>query len=284
VIDDIEMGITHVIRGEDHLANTAKHIALFNALGAKPPQYAHIPLILNPDGSKMSKRDQGAVMTAYMDEGYAPEAVVNYLMLLGWSAKANREVLSIPEAVSLFDLPQILRHNARFDLTKLHWLNGEYIRQMSTERFAELLKPALKKAGIDAGQFSQEYLHATIGTCREKIKLFSEMPSYAGFYYQEQFPMDSESVKTHFIAANKPRITRLREALSQLEPFNSDNIQSTLKGIATEFGVKPAVLVHPLRIACTGKGIGPSLYHLMEILGKTRVLQRIDKALGTDWP
>src|SRR5688572_2531302 len=125
VVDDLEMKITHVIRGEDHLSNTAKHIALFRAFGAEPPKYAHIPLILNQDGTKMSKRDKGASLTTYMEEGYAPEAVVNYLCLLGWSPKNNREKVPAKEVIELFDLPQILRHNARFDLNKLHWLNGE---------------------------------------------------------------------------------------------------------------------------------------------------------------
>src|SRR5258708_25698804 len=131
VIDDLEMKITHVIRGEDHLANTAKHLALFRAFGAEPPKYAHIPLILNIDGTKMSKRDKGASLMTYLDDGYAPEAVVNYLCLLGWSPKGNREKVPVNEVVELFDLPQILRHNARFDLNKLHWLNGESIREMT---------------------------------------------------------------------------------------------------------------------------------------------------------
>src|SRR5712672_2946991 len=122
VVDDLEMDITHVIRGEDHLSNTAKHIALFKAFGVEPPKYAHIPLILNPDGSKMSKRDKGASLNAYQTEGYAPEALVNYLCLLGWSPKHNREKMPIPEIIELFDLPQILRSNARFDTTKLNWL------------------------------------------------------------------------------------------------------------------------------------------------------------------
>src|SRR6266542_5998494 len=130
VIDDLEMGITHVIRGEDHLSNTAKHIALFNAFGVAPPHYAHIPLILNADGSKMSKRDRGASLTTYLDEGFLPEAVNNYLCLLGWSPKNNREKMSLAEIIELFDLPQVLRHNARFDLEKLNWLNGEYLREM----------------------------------------------------------------------------------------------------------------------------------------------------------
>src|SRR5438094_763592 len=134
VVDDLEMKITHVIRGEDHLSNTPKHIALFRAFGVEPPKYAHIPMILNPDGTKMSKRDQGASLATYMEEGYAPEAIVNYLSLLGWSPKGNREKLPVQEIIELFDLPQILRHNARFDLAKLIWLNGEYIREMSNER------------------------------------------------------------------------------------------------------------------------------------------------------
>src|SRR5215471_12116543 len=131
VVDDLEMEITHVIRGEDHLSNTAKHIALFRAFGVEPPKYAHIPLILNTDGTKMSKRDKGASLTSYMDEGYAPEAVANYLCLLGWSPKGNREKIPLAEVVKLFDLPQVLRHNARFDMAKLIWLNGEYVREMS---------------------------------------------------------------------------------------------------------------------------------------------------------
>src|SRR5258708_25517550 len=149
VVDDLEMNITHVIRGEDHLSNTAKHIALFHAFGVEPPKYAHIPLILNPDGTKMSKRDQGASLTTYMEEGYAPEAIVNYLCLLGWSPKGNREKLPIKEVVELFHLPQILRHNARFDIDKLNWLNAEYVRELPRERFHELSVHALVRAGTD---------------------------------------------------------------------------------------------------------------------------------------
>ena len=155
VVDDLEMNITHVIRGEDHLSNTAKHIALFRAFGVEPPKYAHIPLILNIDGTKMSKRDQGASLTTYMEEGYAPEAVVNYLCLLGWSPKNNREKMPIAEVVEAFDLPQILRHNARFDLTKLTWLGGEYLREMDDERFYELVGPRFQSRRPGHGSVSQ---------------------------------------------------------------------------------------------------------------------------------
>ncbi len=135
VIDDLEMNITHVIRGEDHLINTTKHIALFKAFGVQPPHYAHIPLILNKDGSKMSKRDQGASLTSYTDGGFLPEAVINYISLLGWSPKENREKMSLAETIERFDLPQILKHNARFDYEKLLWLQGEYARELAPTAF-----------------------------------------------------------------------------------------------------------------------------------------------------
>src|SRR5467141_1892583 len=168
VVDDLEMNITHVIRGEDHLSNTAKHIALFRAFGIEPPMYAHIPLILNIDGTKMSKRDKGASLSTYMEEGYAPEAVANYLCLLGWSPKNNREKVSMEEVIEIFDLPQILRHNAKFDLSKLVWLNGDYIREMSADRFHELAVYALARKGLDTNRYDLQYVKAALDTCKQK--------------------------------------------------------------------------------------------------------------------
>ncbi len=154
VVDDIEMQISHVIRGEDHLSNTPKHVQLYRAFGATPPRFAHIPLILNKDGSKMSKRDQGASLNTYIEGGYLPEAVRNYLCLLGWSPKDNREKLEIEEVVRLFDLEKVHRKNASFDLDKCTWLNGEYVRELSDDRFHDLARLALERAGIDLSRFS----------------------------------------------------------------------------------------------------------------------------------
>jgi glutamyl-tRNA synthetase len=279
VVDDLEMNITHVVRGEDHLSNTAKHIALFRAFGVEPPKYAHIPLILNIDGTKMSKRDKGASLTTYMDEGYAPEALVNYLCLLGWSPKNNREKMPLSEVIELFDLPHILRHNARFDLTKLNWLNGEYVREMADDRFYELSIHALARALLDTNQFPVGYVKAALDTCKGKFKLFGELPAYAGFYFRDEIQYDPEAAQRDFTAENKPRLTRLRAALARLVPFEADPIGLTLKAVAQELGVKPGVLVHPTRLACCGNSAGPSLYHLLAILGKDRALQRIDRAL-----
>jgi glutamyl-tRNA synthetase len=279
VVDDLDMNVTHVIRGEDHLSNTAKHVELFRAFGVEPPKYAHIPLILNIDGSKMSKRDKGASLAAYMEEGYAPEAIVNYLCLLGWSPKNNREKMPLAEVIEAFDLPQILRHNARFDLTKLNWLAGEYVREMDDDRFYELSIQALERAGLNSHAFPPAYTKAALDTCKGKFKLFGELPAYAGFYFKEEVEYDPEAVKRDFIPENKPRLARLREAFAGLQPFEPDNIGATLKAVAQELGVKAGVLVHPTRLACCGATAGPSLYHLLAILGKDRSLQRIDRAL-----
>jgi len=280
VVDDLEMGVTHVIRGEDHLSNTAKHIALFRALGGEPPKYAHIPLILNIDGTKMSKRDKGASLMTYGEEGYVPAALVNYLCLLGWSPKGNREKMPLSEVIETFDLPQVLRHNARFDLTKLIWLNGEYIRELTDERFYELSAEALKRAGLDLGKYTADYVRAALETCKGKVKLFGELPAYAGFYFKEDIAYDPEAARKDFTAENKPRVARLREALAKLEPFEADPIGAALKTVAQELGVKAGVLVHPTRLACCGNTAGPSLYHLLAILGKERALARIDRALA----
>src|SRR5438876_1697021 len=280
VIDDLEMNISHVIRGEDHLSNTSKHIALFRAFGVEPPHYAHIPLILNIDGSKMSKRDKGASLNSYLEEGYAAEALANYLSLLGWSPKGNREKLPLSEIIELFDLPQILRHNARFDLAKLNWLNGEYIREMSDDRFYELSIRALNRAGLETSKYPVEYVKAALDTCKGKFKLFGELPGYAGFYFKETIEYDPEAVQRDFIAENKPRLAKLREALAKLEPFDHDHIGATIGATAKELGVKTGVLVQPTRLACCGNTAGPSLYHLLGILGKQKALERIDRALA----
>jgi glutamyl-tRNA synthetase len=278
VVDDLEMGITHVIRGEDHLSNTAKHIALFHAFGVEPPKYAHIPLILNADGSKMSKRDRGASLTTYLDEGFLPEAVDNYLCLLGWSPKDNTEKLSLSEVIERFDLPQVLKHNARFDFEKLLWLQGEYCRELPNDRFYELSVHALAKAGIDTNTFDVTYVKAALDTCKGKIKTFSELPAYGGFYFRDRIEYDPEAAKKSFIPENKPRVERLRDAFAKLEKFDAASIEAALKATATELGVKAGVLVHPVRLACTGNSSGPSLYHLLEVIGKEKTMARIERA------
>jgi glutamyl-tRNA synthetase len=280
VVDDMEMRISHVIRGEDHLSNAAKHIELYRALGAEPPRFAHIPLILNRDGSKMSKRDQGASVDYYIKRGFLPDAVRNYLCLLGWSPKDNREKMPIDEVVKLFDLNKIVRSHATFDPDKLHWLNGEYAHELSDERFQELARKALTVSGIKLETFSDDYIRSALETCKGKINTFDELPAYCGFYFNDDFEYNAEGVAKHFTAENKPQLLAVRDAFAGLEKFNAAEIEATLKATAARLGLKPAVLIHPTRLAVTGSNAGPSLYHLLEVLGKGKVLARIDRALS----
>ena len=279
VIDDIEMKISHVIRGEDHLSNTPKHIELYRALGAPPPRFAHISLILNKDGSKMSKRDEGASMDYYIKRGYLPQAVRNYLCLLGWSPKDNREKMSIEEVVKIFDLTNVVRSHATFDPDKLHWLNGEYARTLSDAEFHGRAVATLKASGVRIDNYSEEYVRSALQTCKGKINTFDELPAYCGFYFTDDVAFNPEGVAKHFTVENEPRLKAVRGALAALENFNTSEVEATLKATATTLGVKVGALVHPTRLAVTGSNVGPSLYHLLEILGKEKVLARVDRAL-----
>jgi glutamyl-tRNA synthetase len=279
VIDDIEMKISHVIRGEDHLSNTPKHIELYRALRATPPHFAHIPLILNRDDSKMSKRDEGARVATYMQQGYAPEAVRNYLCLLGWSPKDNREKIDIDEVVKLFELEKINRRNAAFDLDKCFWLNGQYIAQMPLDRFIELARPFLEKADIEVSD--PDYLRAVLAIVKEKIKLLSDVPEWTRYFFTEQYKFDPAAVEKVF---GKPeaaeRLITLRDEFAKIENWTVEKIESTLKRLAQKVGCKTGDLVHPARVGVSGRSVGPSLYHMLEVMGKERVLARFDRMIS----
>ena len=281
VIDDLEMKISHVIRGEDHLSNTPKHIELIRALGTTPPQYAHIPLILNRDGTKMSKRDAGARVEYYIRRGFLPEAVRNYLCLLGWSPKDNREKLDIEEIIRIFDLKNIGRSSATFDPDKLHWLNGEYARALDDARFYELAVPTLKSSGLKVDEYPEQYARTALQTCKGKINTFDELSAYCGFYFTDDFLYDPESAAKHFTPENKPRLEAVRDAFTSLGKFDVAEIEAALKSTAAKLGIKFGAIVHPTRLAATGSTVGPSLYHLLEVLGKDKVLARIDRALAS---
>ncbi len=286
VVDDMEMKITHVIRGEDHLSNTPKHIALFRAFGVEPPKYAHIPMILNADGTKMSKSDPDplkarlASLQTYIDDGYVPEAMRNYLCLLGWSPKDNREVLPIEEVVARFDLPQILRNNARFDVTKLTWMNGEYIRKMDMGRFVALGKPFLEQAGVKP-QGDAYYLHSVLALVREKIKLLKDLPIWTKYFFTEEFEFDPRAVeKSCSFPDTSDRLEMLSDSFSKVEPFEYDTLETALNSLAVRLGIKAGELIHPCRVAVSGQAFGPSLYHLLAVLGRERVVARLHRAAG----
>ncbi len=278
VVDDLDMGITHVIRGEDHLSNTSKHIALFNAFGVEPPKFAHIPLILTQDGKKMSKRFEGSSIQYYQENGYAPEAVTNYISLLGWTHPEQKDVFLAKEIAEIFDLPQIHRANAKFDHDKLKWLNFEHIKSMGADRYYELSTHALSDSGVDTKSHPIDYVKAALDTVREKIKTFTEVPNFSAFYFHDVSEYDEKAMGKSFIPENVEPIEKLKSALQSLSSFDPLAIESVLKSTASELGMKPGKLIHPTRLACTGSTVGPSLYHLMEVLGREKVIARLSAA------
>ena len=275
VVDDIDMRITHVIRGEDHLSNTAKHIELYEALGVPPPHFGHIPLILNKDGSKMSKRDVGASITSYLEGGYVPEAVLNYFCLLGWSPKDDREVLPREEIIARFDLANVNRKGAHFDLAKCDWFNAQYIQQMPMNRYVKLVQPWLEKAGIQADASA---LEPVLALEKMKVTHFSEVPDRISFFFTEDYAFDPAAVeKTLRKPGASERLSQLAEAYAGLDVFDAAMLEAKLKELATILAVKPAEFIHPARVAVSGRGVGPSLYHMLEVLGRERVLARIQR-------
>jgi glutamyl-tRNA synthetase len=277
VVDDIEMRITHVIRGDDHLSNTPKHLQLFEALGVQPPRYGHIPLILNPDGSKMSKRDTGSAVGWYEENGFVADAVVNFLCLLGWNPKTEQEVMPVAEIVRIFDVANINRKAAVFDLAKCEWMNQQYIIKMPVEQLAPLVEPILAKAGIST---TRETLIPVLGLVRERLKRLTDATAWVDYFFVEQVVFDPEAVEK---AMRKPgamdRLRALDIAYQLLPAWNAADLEATLKATATAAGVKVGEFVHPARVAATGRAVGASLYHTLEVLGRDRVLARFARAM-----
>ena len=275
VIDDITMKISHIIRGEDHLSNTSKHIELFKAFGAPLPTFAHIPLILKSSGAgKMSKRDEGVFIEEYQKRHFLPEALRNYMCLLGWSPKEDREILPIEEIITLFDLPNINKNNARFDEKKLAYINTEYLRNLPLETFSQLAKPLL--ADIE----QTAYLKEVLSICQEKIRSLEHLPEFIPYFFTEDFPYDTKA-KEKLFKKGSP-LTRIREiqfALKKIKSFDLESLEALVHTLAEEHGVQTGDYIHATRFAVSGTGVGPGFYQLLKVLGKTRVLKRLEKFL-----
>ncbi len=280
VVDDLEMGITHVIRGEDHLSNTSRHIQLFKAFGVSPPVFAHIPLILNPDGSKMSKRDQGASLSSYQDEQYLTQAVVNYLFNLGNPPNEDDgEIKGIHEMVNAFDLKNLSRKNACFDIRKLNWLNSEHLGLLDEDAFLKLATQALEEQKVSIRTITPDYLEAALLSVQEKMKAFSDIKDLTGFYFNEEFPYEEEGLKKHFQAGFQARLEMLGKSLGGISEFSPELLKQTIKQNAKEMGIKPGVIFGSLRFVCSGKSTGPDFIRMLQVLGKDRVVQRIQRAI-----
>ena len=274
VVDDLEMKISHVIRGEDHLMNTPKHLQLFEAFGVAPPQNAHIPLILNEDGSKMSKRDKGAAVHEYSEQGFLSPAVVNFIALLGWSPKSDEEIFSPTELFDRFSLENVNRSPARFDWKKCRWVNQQHLLKLSPTEFVELATPHVNAAGLHDDIRMPEM----IASVQEKVETFKEVPEAISFYLTNDLNFENEpleKVKANPDAA--PLLSDLLKTWSSLE--NWSEAKSSIGAVAKAAGKKPGQLMFPVRIALSGKAGGPDLGEIIKILGKDSCVTRLPKLL-----
>jgi len=277
VIDDALMGITHVIRGEDHISNTPKQILIYEALGFNPPYFAHLPLILSPDKTRLSKRKGAVSIREYREEGYLKEAILNYLLLLGWSLKDNREIISIEKAQNIFDIKDISKSNASFSLEKLDWINSEYIKRKPPEELTSLVENYLINKGF-IKEINKEYLKKVVVLFKERITKLADLLDWAYFCFYDDFSYapDTEKILERDLSQE---VEVLKERLSKIESFTKEEIEKEFRDTAASLGLKARDLVHPVRVALTGKRVGPGLFETMEVLGKEKVIKRLERLI-----
>lgn len=282
VIDDYTMGITHVIRGEDHISNTPKQLFIYNAFGWTPPEFAHLPLLLGPDRSKLSKRHGVTSVSEYRKMGYLPQALVNYLALLGWTPEENKEIYTIDELIELFDLRKVTKNPGIFDITKLEWINTQHIRKLSIEELSELTFPFLREAEWFKEEFfDKNYYNKVLTLLQERLKTLAQIKDYADYFFVEDLDYDIDTVKkvckhpdTHLY------LEKIKEEWNKIDEFTATNLEIALKNLAEQNQIPTKNLVHPIRVALTNKTVGPGLYEIAEVLGKDRTIKRIDKFIN----
>ncbi len=277
VIDDHAMEISHVIRGDDHLSNTPRQLLIYEGLGWKTPQFAHLAMILGSDGARLSKRHGATSVTEYRDAGYLPEVLLNYLALLGWGTEDSQQLFTQPEMVEKFALERCGKSPATFDPNKLIWMNGEYIRKKSVPELAELGKPFFVAKDLD--KIPREAFEKAVALEQEKIKLLTDIPKLTDFLIWDIYDYREEAVNKVLRASGAAEILEEeKKRLATLTPFTAEAIEALCKALAKERGVKNGATFHPLRVAVSGRTEGPSLFHMVEYLGRERSLERISRA------
>ena len=280
VFDDNAMKITHVIRAEEHLSNTPKQIVLYKALGYDCPQFAHVPMILAPNRSKLSKRHGATSVEDFRDQGFLAESIVNYLCLLGWSAENQDEIFDIKNIFNQFSLERVSKNAAIYDIKKLTWINGYYLKKLDLGYITELSIPFIKREGINLNGHSDDKIKAIVELVREKVWTLVELAGGIKYFFESNFEYDTKGVEKHF---KREGIDILLEEIinkiDNIKKFDQISIESTYRGYAEEIGIKAAALIHPTRLALTGKNVSPGLFEVMEILGKEECIDRLSKAI-----
>ncbi len=283
VLDDIAMEITHVFRGEDHISNTPRHILIFEAFGKKPPSFAHMAMTLGPDGSRLSKRHGATSLRELKAQGFLPEAVFNYLALLGWGTTEDKEVFTPDELIREFSLERCKEGAAIFDMAKLTWMNGLYFQKADLNRLVDLSLPFLREAGLISETLlpeEREYLGRVISVLGERIKKFSDLPEPAAIFLKDEIEYNAQAKAK---VLQKEGVEKVLADVNQLllkeADFSTANLEKVIRDYCIGQNVKTSTVFHPLRVAVTGQTVGPGLFETLSLLGKEKVLHRLQTAL-----
>lgn len=277
VIDDALMEITCVIRGEDHISNTPKQILIYEALGFKIPKFAHLPLILDPEGGRMSKRAGATAVTEYRTQGFLSQGIVNYLMLLGWSPGNNQEKVLMASALKTFSIKKINKAGAAFSLEKLEWLNSQYIKEMSAAQLAEFLGP-LVAAKYPQVKLQANALENMIQLYKGRMNTLLDFLDWTDFIFNEEIHFDQEVRAKHLSQDMSREFGLLADKLEGLADFNIKSAEEVFRAVVAQLSIEAGVLVHPVRVALTGKAVGPGLFDTMVLLGQKRTVVRLREA------
>jgi glutamyl-tRNA synthetase len=279
VVDDALMRVSHVIRGDDHLANTPKQVVLYQAMGSPLPVFAHIPLIIGADRARLSKRLGATSVEEYRQVGYLPEAFVNYLALLGWAPGGNRELVPPDEIIRLFDLAKVRKTAAQFDQRKLDWLNSQYIKQAPIPRLAAMLAERLIARGLLPAAYDRGWLERVAAVVRDRLRVLEDIEEEHRFFFQDPPPYQDDAVE-RFLRANgvAKRLLALRDRLGRLPTFETEAVEQATRALVAESKLRSQDLIHPARVAVTGRAVSPPLFEVMSVLGRETVLSRLEYA------
>ena len=282
VVDDVDMQISHVLRGDDHISNTPKHILLFQALGTEVPAFAHLPLILGPDKKRLSKRHGATSVREYQQQGYLPDAMVNFLALLGWSPGGNREVMSRADLVETFLLDGISGGNAVFDATKLEWMNAQHIALLPIAELSAVVQPVLEAEGLWPAEGRDEpWLRQLLAVLRPRAKRLVDFPHQARPFLAEPEAYEPAAVRKHLGSPDVAAVVEaIRAGLQATESFDEAQVEAVIRGVVTERGLKAGAVIQPVRIGLTGRTASPGIFETIVLLGRERTLARLDALLA----
>ncbi|HOA34979.1 MAG TPA: glutamate--tRNA ligase [Bacillota bacterium] len=281
VVDDALMQISDVIRGEEHLSNTPRQQLCIEALGYEAPRFAHVPMILAPDRSKLSKRHGATSVEEFRGRGYLPEALLNYIALLGWSP-GEKEIVSLSEMVSLFSLERVNKTAAIYDTNKLTWMNGHYLREAPLEQLTEKALPFFEAEGllhapVEGNEL--DYFQKIVDTVRDRVKTLAELAEASTYFYRDDFSYEPKGVEKHFRKEGTDELLRrAADLLRKLEPFELDSIEKAYRSLSEDLGISTGRLIHPTRLAISGKTMGPGLFEIIVLLGRNRTVERLERA------